>query len=94
MKYAFVRMISGIVDGFKRTSSMVLAILLCSLVFLLSGCYLLEQSGETTAKGHRRHQRNMTLNQQNLMTDIDRALLIDKPSKLTEKRIPPTIGGD
>lgn len=87
-------MISGIVDGLKRTSSMVLAILLCSLVFLLSGCYLLEQSGETTAKGHRRHQRNMTLNQQNLMTDIDRALLIDKPSKLTEKRIPPTIGGD
>jgi hypothetical protein len=92
MKNAFVKMVSGIVDGFKRTSSLQLTVLLCSLVFMLGGCNLFEQPGETAAEGHRRHQRNITLNQQNLMTDLDRALLFDRPSKLTEKRIPPTIG--
>jgi hypothetical protein len=94
MKNASVKMISGIVDCFRHTSFLVLVVLLCSLASLLSGCNLLEQSGETAAEGHRRHQRNMTLNQQNLVTDLDRALLIDRPSKLSENRIPPTISGD
>jgi hypothetical protein len=69
-----------------------LAILLCTLVFWLGGCSLIEQPGETAAEGHRRHLRNLTINQQNLMSDIDRALLIDKPSTLSDKRIPPEIG--
>ena len=83
--------ILGIVGGAKRTSFLLLAVLLCTLVFWLGGCALLEQPGETAAEGHRRHQRNLTINQQNLMSDIDRALLIDKPSKLTDKKIPPDI---
>ena len=66
----------------------ILGIVLCALVFLLYGC---EQPGETAAKGHRRHLRNLSINQQSLMSDIDRALLFDRPSKLTDKRIPPTI---
>jgi len=70
----------------------ILGIVLFALVFWLGGCALLEQSGETAAEGHRRHLRNLTLNQQSLMSDIDSALLIDKPSKLTDKKIPPDIG--
>jgi hypothetical protein len=31
--------------------------------------------------------RNLTVNQQNLSGDIDRALLADKPSTLTEQRV-------
>ena len=92
MKNAFVRTISGIIGGAKRTSFLRLAVLLCTLVFWLGGCSLLEQPGETAAKGHRRHLRNLSINQQNLMSDIDRALLIDKPSKLSDKKIPPDIG--
>ena len=91
MKNAFVWTTLGIVGGIKRTSFLRLAVLLCTLVFWLGGCALLEQPGETAAEGHRRHQRNLTINQQNLMSDIDRALLIDKPSKLTDKKIPPDI---
>ena len=92
MKNAFVWTILGIVGGAKRASFLRLAVLLCTLVFWLGGCSLLEQPGETADKGHQRHLRNLSVNQQNLMSDIDRALLIDRPSKLTDKRIPPDIG--
>ena len=46
------------------------------------------QPGETEAEGHRRHLRNLSVNQQEMMADIDKVLLFDKPSKLTDKRIP------
>ncbi|MDD5326568.1 MAG: hypothetical protein PHY02_01995 [Phycisphaerae bacterium] len=88
MKNAFVRTISSIVRGIKRTSSLLLAGLLFISVFCLVGC---EQHGETADKGHRRHLRNLSINEQSLMSDLDRALLNDRPSRLTEKRIPPDI---
>ena len=66
----------------------ILMCLLCALVFWLNGC---AQPGETTAEGHRRHLRKVRLDQQELMVDIDRAMLLDEPSKLTDKRIPPQI---
>ena len=62
-----------------------LGIILCALVFWLGGC---SQMGETAAQGHRRHLRNARINQQQLATDIDSVMLFDKPSKLTDKRIP------
>jgi hypothetical protein len=89
MKNAFVRTILGIVRGIKHLSFLQLAVLLCTAIFWLGGC---EQPGETAAKGHRRHLRNLSINQQNMTTDIDRALLFDKPSTLTDKRIPPGVG--
>ena len=46
------------------------------------------QLGETEAEGHRRHLRNERINQQEMMRDLDMVLLLDKPSKLTDKRIP------
>ncbi len=91
MKNGFVLTIWGIVGGTKRKSFLRLAALLCTLVFSLGGCVLLEQPGETAAKGHRRHLRNITINQQNLISDIDRLLLLDKPSQLTERKMPPDI---
>lgn len=77
------------VGGTKRSSFLRLAALLCSLVFWLGGCSLLEQPGETADEGHRRHLRNLSINQQNMISDIDMALLADQPSKLTDKRILP-----
>ncbi len=64
-----------------------LTILFCIYVFLLTGCSS-EQMGETSAEGHRRHQRNLRLNHQEMMSDIDSFLLLDEPSRLSDKRIP------
>ncbi len=65
----------------------ILLVFLCTLVFLPFGCSF-QQPGETVAEGHRRHKRNFLLNQQEMMTDLDRFLLLDKPSRLTGIRIP------
>jgi len=46
------------------------------------------QLGETEAEGRRRHLRNQRINQQELLRDIDTILLLDRPSRLTDKRVP------
>jgi hypothetical protein len=51
------------------------------------GCSF-EQPGETAAEGSRRHKRVLRVNQSEMMSDIDTVLLLDQPSKLTEKRVP------
>jgi len=65
----------------------ILAVALLVLVFMPFGCSS-SQPGETAAEGHRRHQRVTRINQQEMMQDIDKTLLLDEPSKLTDKRIP------
>jgi hypothetical protein len=58
---------------------------LCAL--LLAGCAT-QQPGETAAEVHRKHGRVVRLNSQMMMSDIDKFLLLDKPSMLTDRRIP------
>jgi hypothetical protein len=65
----------------------ILAVIFCVLAFLPLGCSS-EQLGETTTEGSRRHKRVLSINQSELMSDIDKVLLFDQPSKLTDKRIP------
>jgi len=65
----------------------VLAVILLVLVLTPFGCSL-SQPGETVAEGHRRHQRVVRINQQELMADVDTVLMLDEPSNLTDKRIP------
>ncbi len=65
----------------------ILLVFLCTLVLVPFGCSF-QQPGETVAEGHRRHKRNLRINQQGMMADIDRVLLLDEPSKLTDRRIP------
>lgn len=59
-----------------------------ALVFFLGGCGGLAHLGETKAEASRRHRRSLAINQKEMMADIDKVLLLDRPSKLTEKRIP------
>ena len=60
---------------------------LCLCAGLLAGCTT-QQPGETAREVHRRHGRTLRLNSQMMMSDIDKFLLLDKPSMLTDKRIP------
>lgn len=69
------------------TCKVILLVFLGTLVFVSFGCSS-QQPGETVAEGQRRHKRNLRINQQGMMADIDRVLLLDKPSRLTDRRIP------
>jgi hypothetical protein len=64
---------------------LVLSIVSLSIVLCAFGC---SQPGETTAEGNRRHERVLSVNEQQMMEDLDKALLLHEPSKLTERRIP------
>jgi hypothetical protein len=66
----------------------VLTVILFVFILIICGCSPNLQMGETAAEGRRRHLRVQRINQQQLMADLDKFFLIDKPSKLTDKRIP------
>lgn len=66
----------------------ILAAILLVLIFMPFGCSSFSQPGETAAEGHRRHLRTARINQQEMMADIDTVLMLDRPSRLTDKRIP------
>ncbi len=66
----------------------ILTVILGVLFLLPAGCSSYEQPGETAGEGRRRHLRNARINQQELMADLDRSVQADKPSRLTDKRIP------
>jgi hypothetical protein len=64
-----------------------LAAAACIAVSLLAGCSG-RQPGETRAEIERRHDRTMRLNGEMALSDLDKVLLLDRPSRLTDKRIP------
>lgn len=64
-----------------------LAAAACVFVALLAGCGG-RQPGETSAEISRRHDRVLRLNGEMALSDLDKVLLLDRPSKLTDKRIP------
>ena len=57
------------------------------LVFIPSGCTF-TQPGETLAEGHRRHLRTIRVNEQEMMSDIDTTLMLDRPSRLDNLSVP------
>ncbi len=75
--------------GWRKTTSLRLftVVVLCLLGMFLSGCSW-QQPGETAREASRRHERTLQLNNQMMLSDIDRVLLLDRPSHLTDKRIP------
>jgi hypothetical protein len=62
-----------------------LTVMLFVLVFVLAGC---DQPGKTAAEIKREHYRTLSINQQQLTRDIDRALDMDQPHNLEEIRVP------
>jgi hypothetical protein len=66
---------------------LILASIVCVLVFLSCGCSR-QHAGESVAETSRRHKRILRLNQQGLLSDLEMALMLDEPSRLTDRRIP------
>ena len=65
----------------------ILAVVLGIFIVLPFGCST-TQLGETAAEGSRRHDRMMRINQSEFWADVDMFLLLDEPSRLSDKRIP------
>ena len=57
------------------------------VVSVLAGCSL-RQPGETRAEVDRRHSRVLRVNNETMLSDLDRVLGLDEPTRLTDKRIP------
>ena len=75
------------VNVMNKNYAFILLIGLFLLVMLLSGCNAIIGQGETAAEGNRRHLRMMQLNTWMFADDIDRALYLDRPSRLTDKHV-------
>ena len=68
----------------------VLAAVLFLVVMTLinSGCAYYHGQGETAQERARRQYRTSRVNANQLVEDIDKVLMLDEPSHLTEKRVP------
>ena len=62
-----------------------LALALCVIVLSSTGC---AGMGETRAEGRRNFRRTVRLNTAELRSDINMALMLDEPSRLTDRRLP------
>ncbi len=65
--------------------ALALALVLCAVALLSTGC---AGVGETKAEASRRHSRVFRLNTQELGSDVDMVFMLDKPSNLTDRRLP------
>jgi len=76
-------------EKLKSGLTMLLAAFLILVGLLAAGCGgLFSQPGETAVEGHRRHLRQLRISGQQFMSDVDTALMTDRPSGLSEKRLP------
>lgn len=57
-------------------------------VMVLWSCGCASYPGETVAEANRRHKRVLRTNTQMMMADIDTVLMLDRPSHLTDQRLP------
>jgi hypothetical protein len=73
-----------------------LAAILVSVTMWVGGCSCIpgidenrcSQPGETSLEGKVRHVRNARVNHEEMNSDIDRAMLYDRPSEDTPIRVP------
>ena len=70
-------------------TQVVLIVCLLALVLFSAGCSgFWDQPGKTAQEVNRDHYRILRINNQQMMRDLDRWLGFDKPSMLTEMKIP------
>lgn len=72
----------------NRITVSLLVVVLLALVVMSTGCGLFDKPGQTAAEVNRDHIRMLKINQQELVSDVDKALLLDKPRNLSDKSLP------
>ncbi|MDH7600245.1 MAG: hypothetical protein QHH07_11530 [Sedimentisphaerales bacterium] len=78
---------SVVLSASKRRFQVFLVLLgLIALSIVGTGCG--GGLGETAAEASRRRERIVQINLREMITDIDRVLMLDEPSRLTERDLP------
>ena len=73
----------------KKVSILAVLLVICGFLAILTvGCKTKAQPGETAEEVHRRHVRVNNIRKQQLRNDVDKFFMTDKPSKLSDVRIP------
>ena len=72
-------------DFFKYSRVMFCFCILCVTALCISGCF--KGPGETTSQVHQKHMRVINTSRRQMQDDIDSTLLLDKPSRLSDKVI-------
>ena len=68
--------------------ALALAFVLGVLVVSTCGCTSWAAPGETAAESQRRQKRILRANSQAMVSDVEAVLMLDRPSKLTDRRLP------
>jgi len=79
--------------GNRKQKAMGLTLRVLALAFVLGALMLLPcgcggRPGETAAEANRRHKRILRVNAEAMRADIDRVWLMDRPSHLSDRRLP------
>lgn len=75
-------------NSHKPLKTGILGLVLAVLCLAGSGCGSYAQPGETALERKVRHRRLLRSNYHQMAEDIDKLLLLDKPSSLSDKRLP------
>lgn len=70
---------------FKYSMTIFCFCIICATALCFSGCF--KATGETTSEVHQRHMRVINTQRRQMQNDIDSFLLLDKPSRLSDKVI-------
>lgn len=68
--------------------ALALAFVLGVLVLSTVGCKSWTTPGETSAEARRRRDRIVRANSEQMVSDIEAVLMLDRPSKLSDRRLP------
>ncbi len=71
-----------------RIPAVAIGLMFLGICLLLVGCSSYAGPGETSAERGLRHKRVLRVNLGEMFEDIDRVLMLDRPSGLTENRLP------
>ena len=71
-----------------RTRSWFTALLVLVLALVMGGCCHYARPGETASERGLRQKRVFRVNCSQMMDDIDKVLMLDRPSGLSEYRLP------
>jgi hypothetical protein len=80
--------LAGRCSRVKGLTGRVVLVVALAITLVGSGCGPWASPGETAAEANRRRDRTLRVNHSEMMADIDKFLMLDEPSRLTDRDLP------